>query len=189
MNGILIYHWAKLWIQQSITQICLSYLILEALIQSQTKMQFSLVPTVSLTGVYFWICVFSILSRSVLLSWFWIRFFLYHYPHPVTKFFLEHVCPKILFNSVLPETLEILFLLSGKSWCNCRHAIEISHMILRGFFTQGWTSFPGCIIWCLQSSWSCLSSSTVCSWPLQPWYNRFTFLHQAKQVHLCHRYQ
>lgn len=73
------------------------------------------------------------------------------------------------------KPLRILLFLSGKSWCNCKHTIEISHMILKGFFTQGWTSFPWCITWCLQSSWCCPSSSALCSWPLQPWCNWLPF--------------
>lgn len=134
MSGILIYYWAKLWIQQSIDLIdntdLLPLLFLSRSSHSEPDQDTILLFSLSLAGVYFWMCVFSILSRGVLLSWFWIRFFLSHCPHPVIKFwstcFLR--CCSIL---SFQKPMIILLLLSGQSWCN---AIEISHMVLKALY-------------------------------------------------------
>lgn len=174
MSGIAISYRAKLWIRRPIDLIDntdhLPLLFHSRSSHSEPEQDATLSIIVSLTGVYFWMCVFSMLSRGVLLSWLWIRFFLSQCPHPIT-YFLEHVYPSVLFSSALPEAYEnpvAAFML--QSWCNHRHGIEISHMILKA-----WTSFSLCVIWHLQSSHCYLSPSAVSFWPLQSRYNCSAF--------------
>lgn len=97
MSGILIYYWARLWIQQSIGLIDntassaspLSFWKLSFRARSRhNSLCYCLPhPLEIILG-----CVLSILSRGVLLSWAWIRFFPSHCHQPaIMRIFGAHV--------------------------------------------------------------------------------------------------
>lgn len=144
MSGILIYYWARLWIQQSIDLIgntnLLPLLFCSRSSHSEPDQDKILSIIVSHTGVYFWMCVFIILSRGVLLSGFWIRFCLSHCPHPVMKSLGARVLRYCSFLS-FQKPVRILPLLSGQSRCNCRHATQIFITVLKGFLPKPGPAF------------------------------------------------
>lgn len=80
MSGTLIYYWARLWIQQSLglidnTASSASPLSFHKLSFTARSSHNSLYYCLSHPLELFLGCVLSILSRGVLLSWLWIRFF------------------------------------------------------------------------------------------------------------------